>query len=161
MNWPGAYGLSAQIWTENIRTDDKLAYMAYPRLLSVAERAWHKAEWETDYQKDREFQQGKTQYVDQQQLRNDWNHFANLIGQRELAKLDLASINYRLPVPGAKIEDGKLVANVVFPGLTIEYSTDKGENWQAYNGPVAVNGAVSIRSVSADNKRTSRVEQLK
>ena len=162
MDWPGAYGLSAQIWTENIRTEDKMAYMIYPRLLSVAERAWHKADWETNYQKDREFEKGKTKYVDQQKLLNDWNQFANLIGQRELAKLDLASINYRLPVPGAKIEDGKLVANVVFPGLTIEYSTDKGENWQAYNGPVAINNnaSVSLRTVTADHKRTSRVEQL-
>ena len=162
MDWPGAYGLSAQIWTENIRTEDKMAYMIYPRLLSVAERAWHKADWETNYQKDREFEKGKTKYVDQQKLLNDWNQFANLIGQRELTKLDLAAIDYRLPLPGAKIENGKLIANVVFPGLTIEYSTDQGKNWYSYNGPVAINNnaSVSLRTATADHKRTSRVEQL-
>ena len=163
MNWPGAYGLSAQIWTENIRTDDKMAYMAYPRLLSVAERAWHKADWETNYQKDRQFQQGETHYVDQQKLFNDWNQFANLIGQRELAKLDAASINYRLPVPGAKIENGKLIANIVFPGLSIEYSIDKGNQWQRYQGPTAIKKgeSVIIRSVSPNKQRTSRIEIVK
>ena len=163
MNWPGAYGLSAQIWTENIRTDDKMAYMAYPRLLSVAERAWHKADWETNYQKDRQLQQGETHYVDQQKLFNDWNQFANLIGQRELAKLDAASINYRLPVPGAKIENGKLIANIVFPGLSIEYSIDKGNQWQRYQGPTAIKKgeSVIIRSVSPNKQRTSRIEIVK
>lgn len=163
MNWPGAYGLSAQIWTENIRTDDKMAYMAYPRLLSVAERAWHKADWETNYQKDRQFQQGETHYIDQQKLFNDWNQFANLIGQRELAKLDAASINYRLPVPGAKIENGKLIANIVFPGLSIEYSIDKGNQWQRYQGPTAIKKgeSVIIRSVSPNKQRTSRIEIVK
>ena len=163
MNWPGAYGLSAQIWTENIRTDDKMAYMAYPRLLSVAERAWHKADWETNYQKDRQFQQGETHYVDQQKLFNDWNQFANLIGQRELAKLDAASIKYRLPVPGAKIENGKLIANIVFPGLSIEYSIDKGNQWQRYQGPTAIKKgeSVIIRSVSPNKQRTSRIEIVK
>ncbi|OTQ27722.1 beta-N-acetylhexosaminidase [Gilliamella apicola] len=163
MDWPGAYGLSAQIWTENIRTDDKMAYMAYPRLLSVAERAWHKADWETNYQKDRQFQQGETHYVDQQKLFNDWNQFANLIGQRELAKLDAASINYRLPVPGAKIENGKLIANIVFPGLSIEYSIDKGNQWQRYQGPTAIKKGenVFIRSVSPNKQRTSRIEIVK
>ena len=163
MDWPGAYGLSAQIWTENIRTDDKMTYMAYPRLLSVAERAWHKADWETNYQKDRQFQQGETHYVDQQKLFNDWNQFANLIGQRELAKLDAASINYRLPVPGAKIENGKLIANIVFPGLSIEYSIDKGNQWQRYQGPIAIKKGenVFIRSVSPNKQRTSRIEIVK
>ena len=163
MDWPGAYGLSAQIWTENIRTDNKMAYMAYPRLLSVAERAWHKADWETNYQKDRQYQQGETHYVDQQKLFNDWNLFANLIGQRELAKLDAASINYRLPVPGAKIENGKLIANIVFPGLSIEYSIDKGNQWQRYQGPIAIKKGenVFIRSVSPNKQRTSRIEIVK
>lgn len=162
MDWPGAYGLSAQIWTENIRTDEKMAYMAYPRLLSVAERAWHKADWETNYQKDRQFQQGESHYVDQQKLFNDWNQFANLLGQRELAKLDAALVDYRLPVPGAKIENGKLIANIVFPGLSIEYSIDKGQQWHHYQGPVSVNhdDTILLRSVSPNQKRKSRIEEL-
>ncbi|WP_294963420.1 beta-N-acetylhexosaminidase [uncultured Gilliamella sp.] len=163
MNWPGTYGLSAQIWTEDIRTDEKMAYMAFPRLLSVAERAWHKADWETDYKKGVKYKQGETNYVDQKKLLDDWNRFANLVGQRELEKLDVAKVSYRLPIPGAKLENGKLMANIVFPGLSIEYSINNGKSWSRYNGPVSItNGeTVLIRSISPDQKRTSRVEQLK
>ncbi|MCX8579061.1 beta-N-acetylhexosaminidase [Gilliamella sp. B2717] len=162
LNWSGAYGLSAQIWTEDIRSDNKMEYMAFPRLLAVAERAWHQADWELSYQKDREFIQGKTQYVDQQKLRQDWVRFANLVGQRELAKLDLMGIDYRLPIPGAKIENNQLNANIVFPGLIIEYSTDNGKNWHRYTDPVTIKkgDVVSVRSLSADRKRISRIEQV-
>ncbi|MCO6554916.1 MAG: beta-N-acetylhexosaminidase [Gilliamella sp.] len=162
MNWSGAYGLSAQIWTEDIRSDNKMQYMAFPRLLAVAERAWHQADWEMAYQKDRQYQQGETHYVDSKALHDDWNRFANLLGQRELAKLDLAGINYRLPIPGAKIVNGKLNANIVFPGLNIEYSTNNGKNWKLYTVPVAINkdNTISIRSISSDQKRTSRIEKL-
>lgn len=163
MDWTGSYGLSAQLWNEIVRTDEQMEYMMYPRLIAVAERAWHQADWEIAYKKEREFTQGTTHYVDQKKLLNDWTLFANLIGQRELPKLDLANIDYRLPIPGAKLENGKLIANIVFPGLGIEYSTNNGKNWNHYNGPVSIkNGeTVSIRSISPNQKRVSRVEQLK
>jgi len=46
--WPGAYGISAQIWSETQRTDPRMEYMIFPRPLSVGERAWHRASWEQD-----------------------------------------------------------------------------------------------------------------
>lgn len=163
LDWSGSYGLSAQLWSEIVRTDNQMEYMIYPRLIAVAERAWHQADWEIAYQKDREFSKGTTHYVDQNQLLKDWTLFANLVGQRELSKLDLAKIAYRLPTPGAKIENGKLIANIVYPGLAIEYSTNQGESWQRYKGPVAINNVehVLVRSVSPNQKRTSRAVGLK
>ena len=163
LNWTGSYGLSAQLWSEIVRTDAQMEYMMYPRLLAVAERAWHKADWETDYQKDREYEQGKTHYVDQQKLLDDWTRFANVVGQKALSKLDLAAIDYRLPLPGAKIENGQLTANIVFPGLHIQYSNDDGKTWHRYTTPVAINKGetIVVRSVSPNQKRTSRVEQVK
>lgn len=159
--WTGAYGISAQIWTEDIRSDEKMEYMTFPRLLAVAERAWHQADWELTYQVDREFKAGETHYIDQKALLKDWNHFANLVGQRELAKLDLSGIDYRLPVPGAKIVDQQFEANIVFPGLTIEYSVDDGNNWQIYHKPIIVKAEqVLVRSRSTDGKRTSRIEKV-
>ena len=52
--------------------------------------------------------------------------------------------------------------NVALPGVTLEYSLDKGTNWQRYdvNRPPQVSGAVAIRSVSRDGQHTSRVESL-
>lgn len=161
--WPGAYGLSAQLWSEVVRTDQQMEYMIYPRALSVAERAWHRASWEQDYKAGREYKGGETHQVDTKTLDKDWLRFANLVGQRELAKLDKGGVSYRLPVPGARIIGGKLEANISLPGLGIEYSTDGGKQWQRYDDKArpAVTGDVQIRAISPDGKRFSRAEPVK
>ena len=160
--WTGAYGLSAQLWSETVRTDQQMEYMLYPRLFAVAERSWHRASWELDYRAGQEFIGGQTRLVDRHALQQDWQRFANLLGQRELAKLDKAGIAYRLPVPGAKIVAGVLAMNVALPGVTLEYSLDNGTHWQRYDAarPPQVSGDVQVRSVSADRSRSSRVESL-
>lgn len=161
--WPGAYGLSAQLWSEVVRTDQQMEYMIYPRAVSVAERAWHRASWEQDYKAGREYKGGETHQVDTKTLDQDWLRFANLIGQRELAKMDKAGVSYRLPVPGARIVGGKLEANISLPGLGIEYSTDGGKQWQRYDDKArpAVAGDVQIRAISPDGKRFSRAEPVR
>jgi hexosaminidase len=161
-DWPGAYGLSAHLWSEAVRTDNQVEYMIYPRLLSVAERAWHRAEWELDYQKQKEFKGGETTFVNLSALHNDWTRFANLLGQRELAKIDKSGVGYRLPVPGAKIIEGKLNANVALPGLRIQYSLGNESQWQDYdaNAKPAVTDSVYVRTVSPDGKRFSRVDSV-
>jgi len=161
--WPGAYGLSAQLWSEVVRTDNQMEYMIYPRMISVAERAWHRAGWEQDYQAGREYKGGETHLVDVKALDKDWSRFANLLGHRELAKLDKAGINYRLPVPGARVVGGKLEANTSFPGMVVEYSTDGGKNWLRYDNKARpqVSGEVQIRTASPDGKRFSRVDSVK
>src|SRR5699024_7115783 len=111
--WPGAYGISAHLWTESIRTDEQMEYMFFPRLIIYAEQAWHKADWELPFQPEREFRGGITQFVDQEVLSADWIKFANLLGQREIGKLEIAGIAYRVPVPGAKINNGILTANML------------------------------------------------
>ncbi|MCG6312581.1 family 20 glycosylhydrolase, partial [Vibrio vulnificus] len=78
-------GLSAQLWSEVVRTDEQYEYMVFPRVLAAAERAWHRASWENDYKVGVEYSQ-ETQLVNQSALNADWNRFANVLGQRELAK---------------------------------------------------------------------------
>jgi hexosaminidase len=153
-------GMSGQQWSETVRTDEQFEYMVFPRMLPLAERAWHKASWELPYVKGREFSD-KSKFVDKAKIASQWNMFANVLGQRELAKLDKAGIHYRLPVPGAMLVGGKLEANVALPGIAIQYSTD-GQNWLGYdvaNKP-AVTGKVWLRSVSPDGQRFSRVTEL-
>jgi hexosaminidase len=160
--WPGAHGISAQLWSETTRTDAQVEYKLFPRILSVAERAWHRAAWEQDYKAGKEYTGGKTRLVDQQAQLKDWQRFANLLGQRELAKLDKAGIAYRLPVPGGVVQDGKLVVNTELPGLTVEYSLDEGTSWQQWQAdqPPAVAGKVLLRTRSPDGLRVSRTEAL-
>lgn len=153
-------GISGQQWSETVRTDAQYEYMVYPRLFSVAERAWHKGGFELDYVKGREFS-GETRFVNKATLSKEWNQFANVLGQRVLPKLDQAGVEYRLSVPGAKVVKGVLEANVDLPGLPIEFSTD-GQSWTRYdagNKPM-VSGTVYLRTVSFDGKRVSRVTEV-
>lgn len=158
--WPGAHGMSAQVWSELVRTDEGMEYRLYPRLLSVAERAWYRAPWEQTYTPGREYEGGKTNFVDTALLERDWTLFANLVGRRELAKLDLAGVAWRLPVPGARVQGRRLEANIALPGLTIEYSTNGGRLWRTYDDSMRpeLDGPVMLRSVSPDGRRYSRVE---
>ncbi|MCP3687768.1 MAG: family 20 glycosylhydrolase, partial [Gammaproteobacteria bacterium] len=153
-------GLSAQLWSETIHTDDQFEYMVYPRVIAVAERAWHQASWEKPYQAGVKYT-AETTYVDKAALLQQWQRFANIMGQREFRRLDKAGINYRIPLPGGNVVHGKLAMNTGFPGLVLEYSTN-GENWHAYddaNRPHATNNTL-LRTVSPDGKRYSRVIPL-
>ncbi|MEW7865053.1 beta-N-acetylhexosaminidase [Aeromonas diversa] len=153
-------GISGQQWSETVRTDAQYEYMVYPRIFSMAERAWHKGGFELDYVKGREFS-GETKHVNKATLNKEWNQFANVLGQRVLPKLDKAGVEYRLSVPGGKVVNGALEANVDLPGLTIEFSTD-GQSWSRYdagNKPM-VSGTVYLRTVSFDGKRVSRVTEV-
>jgi hexosaminidase len=136
-------GIQGHLWSETVRDKNQLFHMCFPRVLALAERAWHKAEFEKD---------GKLR---KQKLEMEWQAFANLLGYQELRKLDELGVTYRVPLPGAKIESGKLVASSVFPGLKIEYSISG--QWKEYTAPVAsLSGNVKLRTSSADGKRTSR-----
>lgn len=151
------YGLSAQLWSETVRNDEQYEYMVFPRVLAAAERAWHRAEWENNYKVGVEYSQD-SQLVNQSALNQDYNRFANVLGQRELAKLEKAGIDYRLPVPGARIDNGYLTMNVQFPGVSLQYSLD-GQQWLDFDAsnPPQVSGEVALRSTSASGIRFSRV----
>ncbi|MDP9154717.1 MAG: carbohydate-binding domain-containing protein [Pseudomonadota bacterium] len=98
-NGPAAhvYGMQGQAWAEVIRTDQQFEYMVYPRLLALAERAWHRAEWERPYKEGERYKLGDTDLVDKRALARDWQGFASVVEQRELPKLKLAGIGYRSP----------------------------------------------------------------
>ncbi len=46
--------------------------MAYPRLLALAERAWHRAAWERPYSTGERYALGDTDKVDKAALARDW-----------------------------------------------------------------------------------------
>ena len=151
-------GLQGQLWSETVRSDTQAEYMIYPRLLALAERAWHQAGWEVDYDHAGALYSRDTHHFTEEMRAArdaDWNNFANLLGQRELAKLDQAGVFYRLPTVGAHLNDGQLQANSSFPGLGIEYRVADSE-WLTYKESAAVNVPVEVRSVAPDGQRKSR-----
>ncbi len=139
-------GLEGPQWGETMRTDDQVDYMVFPRLLALAERAWHRGAWEpvdgTDYRAT----------IDMAKLAADWERFANTVGYKELPKLDKSGVRYRVEVPGGQIQNGTLAANVATPGLTIQYKDTRG-NWQTYDArrPPSVT-STEIRAVASDGR---------
>lgn len=123
-------GMQGQLWSETVRTAEQLEQMIYPRLLPLAERAWHQASWEGDK-------------ADSKRRDSDWQQFAQVMTTRELPKLSKAGVSYYLPPPGAELKNNILHANVAYPGLSIEYSVDQGQSWLPY--PASAE-AVSVQS---------------
>ncbi len=138
-------GIEAQLWAENGKAPEIREYQAFPKLLGVAERAWNR------------------DTPSPGEMPAAWNVFVNTLGQVTFPLLSHyqpvglpgVGVNYRIPLPGSRIEDGVLTANVRNPGMTIEYSLD-GRRWSVYRRPVRVGDRALLRTRAVDG-RTSRV----
>lgn len=150
-------GMQGQLWSETIKTSADMDYMIYPRLLAVAERAWHMAEFElgtTNVERDSKFQL-------------EWQEFANTLGHKELLRLDKMHIQYRVPPPGGRVlPDGRIEISTTYPGLEIQYSQDSGVTWKSVDKTTHVNWhdqqsePMLLKTLSADKSRHSRTIQL-
>ena len=134
-------GIQAELWGEHTINAERLEYFTLPRLIAVAERAWAPDPAWSD------IAEPAARHA---RMGEDWNEFANRLGQRELPRLDglLGGFGYRVPVPGATLRDGKLYANVEAPGLNIRYSQDGSEpttRSTLYAGPAAVSPGARVR----------------
>jgi hexosaminidase len=140
-------GLQCALWGENIKSSERLEYMILPRMLAFAERAWAKdPDWAT------EPNMAKSDSLYQ----IAWVNFLNVIGKRELQRLSYLNggYNYRIPKPGVVLQDGKYLANVQFPGLTIRYTTngkDPNANSPIYKDAITNSNSV-IKFRAFDNK---------
>jgi len=156
-------GIQGQLWSENTRTDNIAQYKIFPRLFALAERAWHSADWAVPYNyQGAKYSQKSKVFTDEKKAQRDqqWQIFANAIGQKALPKLESDKVFYRLPTVGAVIKEGRLHANIAFPGLAIEYQENDGE-WIFYQAPVTVKGKVNVRSTSFDGQRKGRFVAVK
>lgn len=127
-------GIQGQVWSETIRTAEQLETMVYPRLLALAERAWHKADWEPN----------KSSAAAQQA----WQHFAQRLTQIEFTRLQQSGSLHYVPVPGAVREGQTIKASTAWPGLPLEYSLDQGQSWQRYQEPLQHEAEVWFRATT-------------
>jgi hexosaminidase len=135
-------GIQGQLWSENAKSQDLMEYLAFPKLLALSERAWAAQPAWAEIDAAARRRAG---------IDTAWNAFANALGRRELQRLDhlQGGVNYRLPPPGAVIEDGMLKANTAFPGLMIRYTTDGSDpsaSSPEYTGPVQASGTIKLRT---------------
>ena len=149
-------GLQAQLWGETIKGPEMLEYYTLPKLIGFAETAWSKARtWENQ----------PNAALRNKQMDEGWNIFANVLAKREIPRLAglFGGFNYRIPQPGAIIENGTLNANVEYPGLVIRYTTDGTEPVKSslkYDGPMQVSGNVQLKAFDPAG-RSSRVISVK
>jgi len=148
-------GLQGQLWGENARTRARVEYLAAPRMVALAERAWAP---------DPAWCAIDDPAARMQAIEADWNEFANRLGQRELPRLDRAPLayGYRLPPPGVLREGRTIYANVALPGLALHYTLDGSAPTIAsprYTAPVdAPPAAAACRVASFDTRgRSSRI----
>ncbi len=130
-------GAQGNIWTEYIKTSDKLEYMAFPRVIALAEATWTKSSLKN--------------YTD---FKHRLIHFQN--------RLDALNINYanHLYEINGKILTVKdsikyqLSANT--SGKQIHYTTDNSEPTSTssiYSLPIPVNKSSTIKAASFDNSK--------
>ncbi|MFL9484495.1 family 20 glycosylhydrolase [Chitinophagaceae bacterium LWZ2-11] len=138
-------GIKGLLWSENNVNSQRMEYMLLPKLLGLAERAWSKdPDWATE----------KDSIKSDQLYKTAWSNFANIIGKRELPRLDYyaGGFNYRIPSPGITAEDGVIKANVQLPGFAIRYTTDGSEptiKSALYTQPIQAKGIIKFKTFDA------------
>lgn len=150
-------GIQGQLWSETLNSQDRLEYMALPRMIALAERAWSKTP---------PWAEGTAIHAEAFLLA--WTEFANRLGQCILPQLDRLSggYAYRLSPPGAHMENGVLYALAEFPGLAIHYTLD-GTRPTAqsplYHQPMTVPSGVKVIKLCtvSTTGRLSRVVEIK
>ncbi|MGV3503587.1 MAG: family 20 glycosylhydrolase [Adhaeribacter sp.] len=149
-------GLQALLWSETVKSPQRQEYMLLPKLLGFAERAWAA---DPDWALEKDAKKSEALYA------QAWARFVNVLGQRELPRLDhyRGGYGYRLPQPGALVENGQVKANVQLPGLLIRYTTDGSEpkaTSPLYEGPVSTKGTIKLKVFSPGGRggKTTTVE---
>lgn len=128
-------GAQGNIWTEYMTTEDQVEYMAFPRMLAMAEVAWS----------------GPTE-----NLEEDYPEFLSRV-EPFLGRLDVLEVNYAnhlYDIEGAVVKkDGAVTYQLTTPtsGKQIKYSINNGEQ-QLYNQAVSIseNAIINAQVYSGD-----------
>ncbi|MCA0396268.1 MAG: carbohydate-binding domain-containing protein [Bacteroidetes bacterium] len=141
-------GLQGLIWAETLRSPNDLEYMILPKLLGMAERAWAKdPAW--------------AQQTDKEKMESEyavaWNQFLTAVGNRELPKLSWYNKGYayRIPVPGLKVDNGQIYANMQLPGFEIRYTTDGSEptlTSKRYEAPIPFSDKLRFKTFTVSGR---------
>jgi hexosaminidase len=142
-------GIQGNLWAETLGADGRLEYQMVPKLLALAERAWAP---DPDWAREPDPARSDVLY------REAWSRFVNVLGKRELPRLDreVPGINYRIPTPGLMVREGTVLASVELPGFTLRYTTDGSEPTARsadVKGPIPFRGTVRVAAFTTTGRK--------
>jgi hexosaminidase len=142
-------GVQGNLWSETLVAEGRLDYMLLPKLFGLAERAWAP---DPDWALERDSARAESLY------RAAWSRFVNVVGQRELPRLDreVPGLNYRIPTPGLRREAGVVHCSVELPGFTLRYTTDGSEptvKSPTVRGPIPFRGTVRVAAFNTAGRK--------
>lgn len=149
-------GIQGLLWSENVKSPERLEYMLLPKMLGLVERAWAP---------DPQWAQTADNQLSKKQYQEAWNVFVNTISQKELPKIESLSGGYqfRIPTAGAKVGNGKVYANTQMPSFEIRYTVDGSEptaQSKLYTEPISEKGTIKLK-VFSPNGRGGRSIEIK
>lgn len=110
-------GVQGQLFAETVRGLRHIEYSLFPKIAGLLERGWNAhPSWE-----------------DEEGLKAEECFYADLarfyckLSKREMPKWDRMKIQYRLPHPGLRVKERKLMANSPIADAEIRYTTDGTE----------------------------------
>ena len=142
-------GLQGNLWSETIGGDGRLDYMFVPKVFGLAERAWAAdPAWAT------ESDSAKAESL----YREDWSRLVNVVGKRELPRLDreVPALTYRIPTPGLKVDGGVVRTSIELPGFMLRYTTDGSEpnvRSAIVSGPIPLRGTIRVAAFSTNGRK--------
>ena len=142
-------GIQGNLWSETLGGEGRLEYMMLPKLFGLAERAWAP---DPDWARERDPAKSESLY------RDAWSRFVDVLGQRELPRLDreVPGVNYRIPTPGLRAQGGVVYCNLELPGFTLRYTTDGSEptvRSAPVRGPIPFRGTVRVAAFSTTGRK--------
>ncbi|PYP16068.1 MAG: beta-hexosaminidase [Gemmatimonadetes bacterium] len=142
-------GIQGNLWSETLGGDGRLDYMIVPKLFGLAERAWAPdPTWATE----------KDSAKADSLYREDWSRLVNVVGKRELPRLDreVAGLNYRIPTPGLRVQGTVVNTSLELPGFTLRYTTDGTDpsaKSPVVRGPIPLRGTIRVAAFTGAGRK--------
>ncbi|TDQ47475.1 family 20 glycosylhydrolase [Permianibacter aggregans] len=156
-------GIQGQLWSETVRTPERLHYMIYPRLLALAERAWHKPDWALPYDHNgRRYGANSAHFNDElkQRLEQDWQAFVHRFADIEWQRLEQDGVQYRIPPVGARRIGEQLELVPGYPGWPVFFRYSAQDTWQRYETAIKAQAGMEFRGSNPSQTRFGRINRL-
>ncbi len=141
-------GIEGCLWSETLRDDGRLDYMLVPKIFALAERAWAP---DPDWAREADATKADVG------LPRGLVRFVNVLGKRELPRLDQEGV--RLPDPEAGVEAwkaGRSAATSRSPASRCATPTDGSEpspKSPAVAGPISAKGTIRVAAFDTKGRK--------